>query len=70
MTGLPSGVTGAFNPASVTAGGSSQLTFSAAANAATGTFAVNVVGTATSTSHSTPFTLTVTAATTVPGHRR
>lgn len=46
VSGLPSGVTGTFNPASVT-GNSSTLTLTATTGAATGAFTATVTGTAT-----------------------
>jgi len=65
-SGLPSGVTASFSPASVTppANGSatSTLTLTASAVAATGTFAVTVTGTSGSTTHSANINLTVSAA--------
>ena len=64
VEGLPTGVTGAFNPQSVTAT-SSVLTLTAAAGAATGTSTITVRGTATGqTDKTATFQLTVTAAAT------
>ncbi len=60
-TGLPSGVTGAFSPATVTAGGSSTFTVTASASAATGTASVSIKGTASASSHSASASLTVTS---------
>ena len=61
-SGLPTGVTAAFNPQSAT-GNSSTLTLTAAANAATGNATVTVKGTATGqTDKTTTFQLTVNAA--------
>ena len=65
-TGLPSGVTASFSPATVTSGGSSTLTLTASASAATGAKAVTVTGTAASGAHSATYTATVTA--TNPGN--
>ncbi len=59
-SGLPSGVTAAFNPSSTTT--SSVLTFTAATNAATGTNTVTVTGVSGSLTHTTTVTLTVNAA--------
>jgi hypothetical protein len=59
-TGLPSGTTAGFSPGSVTAGGSSTLTFSTGASTPAGTYTVTVTGTGSQT-HSKTFTLTVTA---------
>jgi subtilisin-like proprotein convertase family protein len=59
-SGLPSGATASFNPASVTsAGGTSTLTISTSASTPAGTYAVTVTGTGTSATRSTTFTLTV-----------
>ncbi|WP_436502157.1 proprotein convertase P-domain-containing protein [Actinokineospora sp. HUAS TT18] len=44
-SGLPSGVTAAFNPTSVTSGSSSQLTLTSTAAAAAGTYNITVTGT-------------------------
>jgi hypothetical protein len=56
-SGLPSGVTAGFNPASTT--GTSTLTFTASATATTGTTNVTVTGTSGSLSHTTTVALTV-----------
>ena len=61
-SGLPSGVTASFNPATVTSGSSSTLTFAASASAATGTYSVTVTGTGPTGSHTATVTLSVTAA--------
>ncbi|HEY0480218.1 MAG TPA: PPC domain-containing protein [Kofleriaceae bacterium] len=58
VAGLPSGVTGAFNPATVTAGGSSTLTLTAAATAS-GAATYTVTGTSGSTSHTANGSLSV-----------
>jgi hypothetical protein len=61
-SGLPSGVSAAFNPASVTAGSSSTLTFSASAATGAGTYPVTVTGTgAAGPTHSVSISLTVKA---------
>ena len=60
-TGLPAGVTAAFNPAS-TAGASSVVTFTAAANAAPGTATVTITGTGGGLTRTTTIALTVAAA--------
>ena len=59
VSGLPSGVTASFNPATVTAGGAATLTLTANSKAATGTFSITIGGTAASASHSATLTLTV-----------
>jgi Zn-dependent metalloprotease len=60
-SGLPSGVTASFSPATVTAGQSSTLTLTASSGAATGTKAITVTGTAASGSHTATYTATVTS---------
>ncbi|MFE9423118.1 putative Ig domain-containing protein [Kitasatospora sp. NPDC006697] len=60
VSGLPSGATATFSPATVTAGGGSTLTIGAAATTPTGSYPVTVTGTAGSTAHSAVYTLTVT----------
>ena len=61
-SGLPTGVTAAFNPATTsTTGTTSVLTFTAAANAALGTTAVTVTGTGGGLSRTTTVNLTVAA---------
>jgi len=56
-SGLPSGVTASFNPASTT--GTSTLTLTASTSAATGTTTVTITGTSGSLTHTTTVTLTV-----------
>lgn len=58
-SGAPSGVTVSFNPASLTAGGSSTATFATSSSAAPGTYAITVTGTAASGSHTATYSLTV-----------
>ncbi|WP_214412528.1 proprotein convertase P-domain-containing protein, partial [Sphaerisporangium fuscum] len=58
-TGLPTGATAGFNPATVTSGGSSTLTIATTASTPAGTYAVTVKGTGQTTSHTTTYTLTV-----------
>jgi len=58
-SGLPSGVTASFNPASTT--GSSTLTMSASSTAATGTATVTITGTSGSLTHTATLSLAVTA---------
>jgi hypothetical protein len=60
VSGLPSGVTGSFSPASVTAGASSTLTLTASATAAAGSYAVSVTGTEGTAVHSASVALTIT----------
>jgi uncharacterized membrane protein len=57
-SGLPSGVTATFNPASTT-GGSSTLTLAASSTAATGTFNVTINGSGGGLNRSTTLSLTV-----------
>lgn len=61
-SGLPSGVTASFNPASVTGSSGSSLTFTASSTAAVGPATVTITGTSGSTTASTTLTLNVTAA--------
>jgi len=61
-SGLPSGVTAAFSPASVTGSGSSKLTLSVSAGAAAGTSSITVTGTAGALTHDASVSLTVTPA--------
>ncbi|MBZ5595101.1 MAG: hypothetical protein LAP39_22890 [Acidobacteriia bacterium] len=60
-TGLPSGVSATFNPASITGSGSSTLTLTASSTAATGTVTLLITGASGSLSHTASATLTVTA---------
>jgi subtilase family serine protease len=61
-SGLPSGATASFSPASVTAGGSSTLTISTSSSTPAGTYTLTITGTGSSATHTTSFALTVTAA--------
>jgi uncharacterized membrane protein len=61
VSGLPSGATGSFNPASVTAGGSSTLTVTTTSTTSTGTFTLTITGAGASATHSTTVGLTVSA---------
>ncbi|MGC2695189.1 MAG: alkaline phosphatase family protein, partial [Candidatus Angelobacter sp.] len=65
VSGLPSGVTSSFNPASIAAPGSgnSTLTFTASSTATTGTFNATVSATGGGTTHTTTIPVTVNAAT-------
>jgi hypothetical protein len=58
-SGLPAGATASFNPASVTAGGSSTMTITTSASTAANTYPLTITGTGTSATHSTGYTLTV-----------
>jgi hypothetical protein len=60
-SGLPTGATASFSPASVTAGGSSTLTISTASTTPVGSYTVTVTGTGTSATHTASYALTVTA---------
>jgi len=60
VAGLPAGVTGTFNPTSVTAGGSSTLTVTVPAGTAASTSTLTITGTAPSKTHSTTVSLTIT----------
>ena len=59
--GQPAGTTVSFNPASVTAGGSSTMTVAVGATTAPGSYTITVTGTGTSATHTTSVALTVTA---------
>jgi hypothetical protein len=61
-TGQPSGVTVAFNPASIAApgSGSSTMTITAASTAAAGSYTITVTGTGGGVTHTTTVSLTVT----------
>ncbi|PZG18769.1 peptidase S8/S53 subtilisin kexin sedolisin [Micromonospora craterilacus] len=59
-SGLPSGATASFSPATVTSGGSSTLTISTSASTPAGTYPVTVTGTAASGSKTATYSLTVT----------
>ena len=61
VSGLPSGVTGSFSPATVTAGSTSTLTIAAATTAAAGTTTFSVTGTSATTVHTASASVTVTA---------
>ncbi len=61
VSGLPSGVTAAFNPTTVTGSSGSTLTFTASNTATVGAATVTVTGTSGSTTASTALTLNVTA---------
>ena len=60
-SGLPAGVTAAFSPSSVSAGGTSTLTLTVSSSAAPTTSSVTVKGAATSGSHSAVVAVTITA---------
>ena len=66
VSGLPSGVTGSFNPTSLSGSGSSTLTVSTTTGGSTGTFTATVTGTSGSLVHTTSSGLTITAPSTVP----
>uniref|UniRef100_UPI001BDBF972 M28 family peptidase n=1 Tax=Nonomuraea sediminis TaxID=2835864 RepID=UPI001BDBF972 len=65
-SGLPSGATASFNPASVTSGNSSTLTISTSASTPAGTSTITVTGTGASGSHTATYQLTV--GTVTPGN--
>ncbi|MEV4535711.1 S8 family peptidase [Asanoa sp. NPDC049518] len=60
-SGLPTGATASFDPATVTSGGSSTLTIATSAGTPAGTYPVTVTGTGTSGTRSATYTLTVVA---------
>jgi len=61
-SGLPSGATASFSPASVTSGGSSTLTIATSAATPAGTYPITVTGTGAAASRTATYTLTVTTA--------
>ena len=61
VSGLPTGVTAAFSPTSITGAGTSALTFTVASTAVAGTYSVTVKGTSGSTVETTTASLTVTS---------
>jgi hypothetical protein len=63
VAGLPTGITGAFSPTSVTAGGSSTLTLTVASTATAATTTFTVTGTSGATEHSANASVTVTTGT-------
>lgn len=67
VSGLPSGATGAFNPATLTGTGSATLTISTTTGATTGSSTVAVSGTSGALAHSANATLVVNAQPTTPG---
>ena len=58
-TGQPAGVSVGFNPASVTAGGTSTMTVTVPTGTTAGSYPLSVTGTSASATHSVPVTLTV-----------
>ncbi|GAA2030771.1 hypothetical protein GCM10009839_33220 [Catenulispora yoronensis] len=60
-SGLPTGATATFSPATVTSGSNSTLTIATGSTTPAGTYKVTVTGTAASGSHTATYTLTVTA---------
>src|SRR2546428_111444 len=66
ITGLPSGATGTFAPASVLAGGSSTLTVSTTTTTPTGTSALMITGASSAATHTTGVSLVIATAST-PG---
>jgi hypothetical protein len=61
VSGLPTGVTGSFNPTTVPGSGSSTLTITAGSGAAAGSYTATVTGTSGSLSNNTSAGLTITA---------
>jgi hypothetical protein len=59
VSGLPTGATASFNPASVTGSGTSTLTVMAAPTTPTGIATLTITGTSTSLTHSTTVTLSI-----------
>ncbi|MGA2848141.1 MAG: S53 family serine peptidase [Terracidiphilus sp.] len=61
VSGLPTGVTGTFNPTSITGSGSSTLSLTVASTTTAGSYTITVTGTSPTITQTTTFTLTVTA---------
>ncbi|HEX6968089.1 MAG TPA: S8 family serine peptidase [Micromonosporaceae bacterium] len=59
-SGLPSGATAAFNPATVTSGDSSTMTITTGTGTPAGTYTVTITGTGSSATRTATYTLTVT----------
>ena len=62
VSGLPTGATGVFNPASIGTSGSSTLTISTLSSIVAGSYPLTITATSGSLSHTTGVTLVVTAA--------
>jgi len=62
VSGIPTGASGSFSPASLSASGSSTLTVNTSASTPTGTYTLTVTGTSGSLVHSATVSLVVTAA--------
>jgi hypothetical protein len=62
VTGLPAGVSGSFNPATVTSGGGSTLTITTLTSTAAGTYPLTIAGAGANKTHSASTSLTVNAA--------
>jgi kumamolisin len=60
-SGLPTGVTGTFNPTSITGSGTSTLSLTVASTTAAGSYTITVTGVGGGITQTTTFTLTVTA---------
>lgn len=63
-SGLPTGATASFSPATVTSGGSSTLTISTTASVTNGTYPITVTGTGAAGTRTATYTLTVTGGST------
>jgi regulation of enolase protein 1 (concanavalin A-like superfamily)/uncharacterized membrane protein len=67
VSGLPTGASAAFSPASIAGSGVSLLTITTTSGAAAGSYPLTITGTSGSLTHTAPLTLTVTSsATTLP----
>src|SRR5207302_6615949 len=62
VSGLPAGVTSAFNPATVSGSGSSTMTLTTTSGAVPGNYPLTITATSGAISHTANVTLTVTAA--------
>jgi subtilisin family serine protease len=61
-SGLPSGASASFSPASVTSGGSATMTIATSASTPSGTYPITITGAGSSARHTTSYSLTVTGA--------
>jgi uncharacterized membrane protein len=58
-SGIPSGVTGSFSPASITGSGKSDLNLTVARNAPAGSYPITITGKSGGVAHTTVLTFTV-----------
>ena len=68
VSGLPSGATGAFNPASISGSGTSTLTITTTSSAAAGTYTLTITGSSGSLNHTASVKLIVSGTTTAASY--